>query len=110
MERDRVIDFATDPLILQVGLEAIASPVRDADTILIPNMSRLGLLPGQFNDLVQLARLKQLFVSCCVGASSVGVILDVRYFDVEDSRLEGVQTAVDSDEFVVVTRLHTVRS
>ena len=71
VQRDWIIDLASDPFLLQVRFQSIAPAVGHSNTVLIPNVRGLRVLDRQLHDVMQLVRCEELFVTLRIPAAGL---------------------------------------
>ena len=99
VERQRVVDHGRDPFALQVFLEEVAFPIFHDEGILMENVSRVRLAPGDMYAGEVLEGLVIIMGGLLAGG---GIRIEVAEFDIEDSCLDTVEAGVAAYDIVVV--------
>jgi hypothetical protein len=105
-----VIDFGSDTQIRKVLFEGIAPTVGDSDSVLVPNMPTARILMWQLDRLMKLGVSEQLGVPMRVLLPSGSIGIEVGKFYEQESRLQSIETRIDSQQLVMITRLHAMGS
>src|SRR5882757_1867504 len=113
MEREGIVDLAPDTALGEPSAQLL--PARNADDVLMKDMMRARVDPGQYQPTVGIrAGLddsgsgEELVIPCGQDAAAIVPLVHVAQFYQQNRSLEGVQPAVPTNLFVMVTDLHAV--
>jgi hypothetical protein len=99
MQRKRVVDGTGDALCSEMLLETITMAVRDAQGVLVVDMSVARHDRGQSNTSAEVAQV--LFLQGGVLAPRLIPIMQVTCLDMQQRRLQAIQTRTVADLLVV---------
>ena len=108
MQGDGIVDLSANLGGGQVRSEGISLAVGDANDVLVPDMPAAGVGLRQGDDVSQPTAGEQIGISARVPLTVRCPGIKVGQFDPQDCRLKRVESTIDADHFVVVTRLHAM--
>ncbi len=108
MQGQRIVNIAGYTILSQMADERIPICRWDANHVLIEYVLAMGCNRWSLNEAFEMTGFDQAIVAQCRGLPVCRPTVEVWEFHPQNRRMNGVDTSVPADVFVVILRLHAV--